>query len=221
MKNQLILNFLPIILIFLLVSYTDIFAQISTTILGKLVAILLIIFYIKQDKMLGLFVCLLVILFYQSDFVNSFDWLNKSVQPIVQNSKLSPKVIDPIFENMETLADNGLGLDNAYPLSVHKEGSQKVNINANMEGKKSEFRKTYCKKGHLIHKGQNISNENAEHIFPEIKHSNEHHKCNLCDNTCDFSFVNNKIDTEEILVKPKDSNDWVAIVWESMMSAKQ
>ena len=221
MKNQIVLNFLPIILIFLLVTFTDQFAQISTTILGKLLAILLIIFYIKQDKILGLFICLLVILFYQSDFISSFDWLNNSVQPILQNSRLSPKAIDPIFENMESLADSGLLVSNAYPLRLNKEGRAANMVTIDNDKKKSEFRKTYCKKGHLIHKGQHISNENAEHVFPEIKHTNEYQKCNLCDNTCDFSIVDKKLDTEEMLVKPKNSNDWVTIVWESMLSSNQ
>jgi len=211
-QSLLLLNFLPIIIIFLLVSYTNSFATISNTILGKLFALILIFFYIKQDKFIGLFVCLLVILYYQSDYIRYFDWLNKPVTYLPIPSTLSPKTIDPIFENMETLADSGLGLSDAYPVALHKESDS---------GKKSEFRKTYCKKGHLIHKGQHVSNENAEHIFPEIKHTNEYHNCNLCDDTCDFSFVNKKIDTEEILVKPKDSNDWVTIVWESMMASNK
>ena len=218
-QSLLLINFLPIIIIFLLVSYTNSFAAISNTILGKLFALILILFYIKQDKFIGLFVCLLVILYYQSDYLHYFDWLNKPISYISSPSKLSPKTIDPIFENMETLADSGLGLSDAYPVLLNKEGHPK--IIGDMDNKKAEFRKTYCKKGHLVHKGQNVSNENTEHIFPEIKQTNEYHKCNLCDNTCDFSFVNKRLDTEEILVKPKDSNDWVMIVWESMMNSNK
>ena len=210
-KILLLLNFLPIIIIFLLVSYTNNFATISNSILGKLFALVVILFYIKQDKFIGLFVCLLTILYYQSDYISYFDWLNTPITNSPSPSRLSPKTIDPIFENMETIADSKMSLSDAYPLSIHKEG---IHDNA----KKAEFRKNYCKKGHLILKGQHVSNENSEHIFPEIKQTNDFQKCNLCDNTCDFSFVNKKIDTEEILVKPKNSNDWVVIVWESMMS---
>jgi hypothetical protein len=198
------------IIIFLLVSYTNNFAAISNTILGKLFALVLIFFYIKQDKFIGLFVCLLVILYYQSDYISYFDWLNKPITYLPSPSTLSPKTIDPIFENMETLADSGIGLSDAYPSSLHKVSDL---------DKKIEFRKTYCKKGHLIQKGQHVSNENSEHIFPEIKQMNEYQKCNLCDDTCDFSFINKKLDTEEILVKPKDSNDWIAIVWETMINS--
>jgi len=110
-----LINFLPIFIIFLLVFYTNTFAIISNTILGKLFAVLLILFYVKHDK-------------------------------------------------------------------------------------------------YTIH------NEMSEHIFPEIKHNDEHHKCNLCDNTCDFSFVEKKINMEDLLVKPKSSNDWVVYVWENMMN---
>lgn len=208
-----ILNFLPIIIIFLLASYTTSFAIISNTILGKLFAVILILFYIKHDKLIGLFVCLLVVFYYQTDFVNYINMLNNPIDVLPATSRLSPKELDePIFETMETLSDSGLSIDDAYTVPIYTDavGSQ--------DQRKTEFRKQYCKKGHLIHKGLHITNENAEHIFPDIKHTGEYHKCNLCDNTCDFSFVNNKLEMEEILVKPKNSNDWVAYVWESMIN---
>jgi len=140
--------------------------------------------------------------------------LNNPIAVLPATSRLSPKELDePIFETMETLSNSGLSIEDAYTVPIYKAQTA-------ADQKKAEFRKQYCKKGHLIHKGQHISNENAEHIFPEIKPADEHHKCNLCDNTCDFSFVNNKLEMEEVLVKPKNSNDWVAFVWESMMNSQ-
>jgi hypothetical protein len=214
--NRLLLyliNFLPIFIIFLLVFYTNTFAIISNTILGKLFAVLLILFYVKHDKYIGLFICLLIIFYYQNDYITYFDWLNKPTAYLKTTTKLSPKEIDPIFENMKNISDsNGLDIKDAYSLSIYKEE------NSNTNQKKDIFRKKYCKKGHLIHKGQSIHNEMSGHIFPEIKHNDEHHKCNLCDNTCDFSFVEKKINMEDLLVKPKSSNDWVVYVWENMMN---
>lgn len=191
------------------------FTVISNTILGKLFAVVLIFFYIKHDKLIGLFVCLLVIFYYQTDFVNYINILNNPVDSLTTPSKLSPKEVDPpIFENMETLTGCGLlRVEDAYKTPILKDA------NGLQDQKKAEFRKQYCKKGHLINKGQAINNENSEHIFTEIKQPDEYHKCNLCDNTCDFSFINKKIEMEEVLVKPKNSNDWLVYVWESMMNS--
>ena len=71
--QKIIVNFLPIILLFLLVSYTPEFAKFSHTILGKAFAIIIIIFYVKIDIYMGLLVCALVILYYQTDYVESFN----------------------------------------------------------------------------------------------------------------------------------------------------
>lgn len=63
------IEFLPIVIIFLLVSYTETFVIFSHTVLGRLFSILLILFYIKIDPTIGLFVCALVIFYYHSDYV--------------------------------------------------------------------------------------------------------------------------------------------------------
>jgi len=68
--NKTILQFIPIILAFLLLAYSKPMAQFSYTILGKLFSVLLIIYYTSFDKMVGLFVCGLVILYYQLDCVD-------------------------------------------------------------------------------------------------------------------------------------------------------
>uniref|UniRef100_A0A6C0HZQ1 Uncharacterized protein n=1 Tax=viral metagenome TaxID=1070528 RepID=A0A6C0HZQ1_9ZZZZ len=184
-----LLNFLPIIIIFLLVSYTDTFANMSSTILGKLFAIILIIFYIKHDKLIGLFVCLLVIYYYQTDFIVSFDWLkNSTFENVPSTSRLHPAKLNATNRIIETMVSND----------------------------KEQFTKKYCQKGHLMHKGIHVSNEMSEHVFHEIKQTNEFNKCNICDPACDFSIINRKIDIEEVLVKPKGSNDWVNHVWENM-----
>jgi MinD superfamily P-loop ATPase len=68
------------------------------------------------------------------------------------------------------------------------------------------FRQIHCSKGHLIHKGQVIKPEMAEHVFPEIKQNN-FHKCNICDHNCEFNFLDKQIKAQEDLVKPKSSKD--------------
>lgn len=63
-------QFIIIILIFLAVSDINRLVLFSNTILGKLLAVGLIVFYTSIDTLVGLFVCGLVILFYQSDYVD-------------------------------------------------------------------------------------------------------------------------------------------------------
>ena len=67
--NKTAMQFIPIIIAFLLLAYSKLMAQFSYTILGKLFSILLIIYYASIDKLVGLFVCGLVILYYQMDYV--------------------------------------------------------------------------------------------------------------------------------------------------------
>ena len=64
-------QFIQIIIIFLLLSFASPFVTFSYSILGKLMAVIIIIFYTYLDKMVGLFVCGLFILYYQSDFLEN------------------------------------------------------------------------------------------------------------------------------------------------------
>ena len=178
--KKVLVNFLPIILVFLLVTYTREFATFSHTILGKLFAIIIIIFYVKMDKLAGLFVCILIIFYYQTDYVESFNnMLNKyeafenTVTKVAASVSTAPvahvhNVEDEYSRSLETV-------DRAYPLS---ETNQQLIL---YDKSKEEFRKTYCSKGHLIHYGQVVKNEMAEHVYPEIKIADDFHKCNVCD----------------------------------------
>jgi hypothetical protein len=89
---KLVLNFLPIIIIVLLVTYTAEIADISHTILGKIVAVSIILFYSSIDRISGLFVCLLIILYYQSDYIESFtrEGLETKYELLDTSPKITP-----------------------------------------------------------------------------------------------------------------------------------
>jgi len=70
--RQIIFQFLPILLVFLFLKYPQKFAELSESGLGRLFAIIVIIFYVSIDRTYGLLVCLLIIAYYQSDFVENF-----------------------------------------------------------------------------------------------------------------------------------------------------
>lgn len=69
--KKTIAQFVPIILIFLLLTNSTSLIRFSHTILGKLLAVCFIIFYTTVDKLTGLFVCGLIILFYQTEYVEN------------------------------------------------------------------------------------------------------------------------------------------------------
>ena len=78
--------------------------------------------------------------------------------------------------------------------------------------KKKDFINNYCVDDKLKYKELTVNPEMAEHVFPEIK-THEHSSCNPCNPLCKFSVSNIKLRTEEEIVKPKNSNDYVSDVW--------
>jgi hypothetical protein len=60
-------NLIPVILIAMLILYEENVAYIANTPLGKIAAILLIVYYTSVDLLYGLFMCALIVLYYQSD----------------------------------------------------------------------------------------------------------------------------------------------------------
>lgn len=67
--KSIIVKLLPIILVSVLFLYKEDTIEFSHTILGRLVAVSIILFYISCNILYGLLACLLVILYYQFDFV--------------------------------------------------------------------------------------------------------------------------------------------------------
>ena len=60
-------DYIPIILIYLLICVPGKVVPISHTHLGRFIAVLLIVFYAKMDVVLGLVVCVAVIYYYQME----------------------------------------------------------------------------------------------------------------------------------------------------------
>jgi hypothetical protein len=108
-------------------------------------------------------------------------------------------------ENFETL-------ENAYPL----EPTKKITYDCSVDN----FKKLHCKNGHLIHKGQIIKPEMAEHVYPVIQ-QNEFKKCNICDPTCEFEINDRRLAAEADLTAPKSSNDLFERVWENLRTTTE
>jgi len=73
MKREQIYKLIPIFLLFFLFIKTKEFVLYSNTILGKLFAMIILLFYAKQDIMLGVLVCFIIAIYYQTIFLYSSD----------------------------------------------------------------------------------------------------------------------------------------------------
>jgi len=169
-STNLLINFLPMIIFYLVATYSSEMAKWSHTIIGKIIAIVIILVYVFTDIISGLLACAIVVFYYQSDYVEEFSPFLKEL--IEMKDK----------EIIQTQNDqsNLLSFNDAYPLESTIKIVNDKNVN--------EFRQKHCKKGHLIHKGQIVKPEMAQHIFPEIE-QNSFNKCNICEHECSFALL--------------------------------
>ena len=71
-STTLLLNFLPMIILYLVATYSPEIAKWSHTLLGKAVAVAVILLYTFSDIIAGLLACAIVIFYYQTDYVEGF-----------------------------------------------------------------------------------------------------------------------------------------------------
>ena len=153
-----IAQFIPIIIIVLILWCSDIFVNFSHSILGKILALLIIIFYTSINKILGLVICLLIIVYYQSDFVQNLLNTDENMENIIAiDNKF--KLYDN-YEQPET--DNDFSEDVEKPLNksekvqniiswledVYTLGNNEKDLEINKV--QDTFRKENCKDNKLI-----------------------------------------------------------------------
>jgi hypothetical protein len=79
--RQLFVDFIPIILVYVFVSYPEDAVLFSGSSLGKFIAICIISFYTSVKPIYGVFMCVLLLVYYQTDFVEEIlnierrDWI--------------------------------------------------------------------------------------------------------------------------------------------------
>jgi hypothetical protein len=219
-KTKIFIQFIPIIIIFMLLSYSKQFVNFSFTILGKLIAIMIIIFYSYNDIILGLCVCGLVILYYQSDYVENMlnmddyfdmnDVLNYDLDNMLTNDNIEDNNVNNDY------IDDGLYLvpnsentkfKNSKKIKNHKRDTRSkcenmqnyLNTdNGNMVKNDliSRFIKDNCVKGELKYKDMTVKKDMIEHIFQEISFNTDQ-PCNPCSMKCNYSIIEGKIKSEE------------------------
>lgn len=189
--KRLILQFLPIILLFVMISYFKDTAQFSRTILGKFVAISIIIFYASIDKLYGLLVCALIIIYYQSDFVENMlnyggDWTTIDSSAITDNVDDGMYIGGVFGQSLEPF----MPIEKAYQDDLSNSTNPLIN---------DEFRSNHCNNGKLMDKGVPVRLDMTEHVFPEVSFKDR--PCNTCSKTCGFSITEDKL-RRETSMKP-------------------
>jgi len=120
-------NFVPIILISLFVFYPERVIPYSHTALGRFTAIMLIVYYAKIDKYIGLLLCVLTIYYYQLD---NFEYMLNLSEGFLYEMAYTPyehKVYDKL--HTEVVSDR-----NAFRKSHCTKGFlQHKGVNVNVE----------------------------------------------------------------------------------------
>ncbi len=164
-----LINILPIIVASVLYLYYKETAVFAHSILGKLVAIVLIILYTKVDVLYGALVCALVIFYYQTDYVEGFSLG-------VEND------LDEGFEELGVEDFAEFDATDAIPY-----------IGYDQTPVQKTFVKNNCDQGRLKHKSMNVKSEMAPHVFAELNYTDRN--CNPCSSTCGFSIIEEKMRT--------------------------
>ena len=219
--KTIVAQFIPIIMIITLLSYSKEFVNMSNTILGKIFAICIVLFYTSLDKYMGLVLCLLVIVYYQSDFVESmlntddvmdklFENFESSKKEALSNPNNGDKQIQDGDKKNSQLQENMSSLSDVYAVDTKKDQDETNNQEEDEESGKegmtnrkegmttvSKFRKENCKGKKLLSKGSEVKPDMVKHIFPNVEFTD--HTCNVCDESCNFSIIENRLKTEKEL----------------------
>ena len=179
-------QFIPIILLFLIVSNPDVIIQFSNMSIGRFIAVAIILFYSSINKYLGLLSCMLIVLYYQ---LYAFDDTKEFFENLTFSSFAEEK--EQPQKVLETSPVRYADYNSLYKTECAK-FAQKNDANSIL---KKQFTDRFCDRDVLKYKDVSVRSEMVQHVFPEIQFSAN--KCNPCSATCDFSIIANKLHMEE------------------------
>jgi hypothetical protein len=240
--KAIIAQFIPIILILIMLTYSKEFVQFSHSILGKVAAIALVLFYTHLDKYVGVVLCLFVIVYYQSDFVenmlNTDDIMNEMAESVKEStSGLKANDSMPNIDKIQgrdkkqtSLSESMSNLSDVYP-KIEPMEHEDIEEPSKTESVSvvNNFRKENCKGTDLMYKDMKVKPDMIGHIFPNVEFKEG--ECNVCDSTCKFSIIENRLKTEKELFRSeiqegaKNKNRWprmnTAAIRTSMCKSKK
>jgi len=211
--DEQIVEWITIIVIFLFVFLPYEMIELSETSLGKLFFASIIIYYSMVDPIYGIIACCMVIVYYQLDLYRSVVAIHRdtllSENMIVMQNSISEK---EGFSSQERVFESySQGESSIYSYTPFSEPQNYYESELMRGSKKKElldhFRKEYCdEKKQLKYKGGIVRPEMADHVFREIKFPVNSAKCNPCEESCDFSIIEERLNKEESL-RPSSSKD--------------
>lgn len=181
----------------------------SISILGRLIAIFIIMYYTNVHVLYGTLICIIVIWYYQSDFLQYMldmtreEGFQSTTNIIGTEPELIIVVSDPLenkeFENTNTdssVTTTGIKLQDAYPAQIDDPIAESETF----------FQKKNCNsKKQLLYRNIEVKHpEIIPNIFPEVSFNDK--PCNPCDSICSFSINSAKLQTE-LELTPKTSQD--------------
>jgi hypothetical protein len=200
-NNSVVMQFIPILLILAYATYRHEFTKVSHSILGKLFAVMLILYYTRMDFVYGTICCVIVIWYYQRTEIEGMEDASEK--------KEKEKMDEPIEDgtNLPEQFDESTPLEESSSLEGFEAFEKTPSIISveQFNVAKDEFIKEKCKNGVLMYKDFPVKSEMADHVYSEIKYNGKN-KCNPCDRTCDYNIIEAKLATEKKLV-PKSSNE--------------
>ena len=207
--DSIVMQFIPIILVLVYASYKSWFVDAAHTVLGKVIAIMLIVYYTSIDYIYGTLCCVMVIAFYQMHEIEGFVEGAKEKKRKKGKKRKAAKANQAKTQASAEDADEAESeetVDKTAEEETVEEFSNQVDAFASaFASARDTFIRDKCLNGVLMHKGFPVKSEMADHVYSEIQF-NTPSRCNPCDQTCDYSIVEAKIDTETELC-PRSSNN--------------
>ena len=123
--NKFVMQFIPIVLMLLFSLYAQRFIEVANSVLGKLLAVVVIIFYTKLNILYGVCACVIIILFYQltatsntttsnattsnATTVNAIEGMKNPKKPkkSIKKPSVTPPVVTPLAAVAGTAAITG------------------------------------------------------------------------------------------------------------------
>jgi hypothetical protein len=210
-KDEYIIQWVTIITIFLFASFPYEMVQLSETSLGKLYCAFIIAYYSMVDPVYGVIACSIVILYYQLDLYNSIIAVHRDTllsENMVQMRE-SMTTLKPESEKKYESYVSGDSFVHSYtPFSDIKDTNEMTIMDGSRKKELLDnFRKANCDdKKRLKSSGGVVRPEMADHVFREIHFPSNSAKCNPCDESCEFSIIEERLNREEKL-RPESSKD--------------
>jgi hypothetical protein len=221
--DEQIVEWVTIIAICLFVFMPYEMIELSETGLGKLFFVSIIVYYSMVEPIYGIVACCIVIVYYQLDLYKSVIAMHRDtlllenmyneVEAFSENTTTNASANTTVNKTLEsyTVGDSSVFsyIPFADPENFYE--SEWLRGGSNGGSKKKElldnFRKEHCdEKKQLKYKGGIVRPEMADHVFREIQFPDESAKCNPCEESCDFSIIEERLNREEGL-RPASSAD--------------